>query len=52
MSELNLHARELLSHAYLALRPSSSDRARVASALAARLGAAAFAVPEPEAAKP
>jgi hypothetical protein len=45
MSELSPEARGLLDDGQSVLRPSASDRARVKSALAARLGGAAFLLP-------
>jgi hypothetical protein len=46
MSELSPEARGLVDDGHSVLRPSSSDRARVKSALAARLGGAAFLLPQ------
>src|SRR3954470_23598594 len=46
MSELSPEARGLVDDGYSVLRPSSGDRARIKSALAARLGGAAFLLPE------
>jgi hypothetical protein len=45
MSELSPEARELVEDGHTVLRPSSRDRARVASALATRLGAATLVLP-------
>lgn len=45
MSELSPEARGLISDGRSVLRPSSGDRARVKSALAARLGGAALLLP-------
>ena len=52
MSELSPEARELVDDGLSVLRPSSRDRARVASALAARLGAATLLLPEAAGAAP
>jgi hypothetical protein len=46
MSELSPEARGLVDDGLSVLRPSSSDRSRVKSALAARLGGAALLLPE------
>jgi hypothetical protein len=46
MSELSPEARGLVDDWHAALRPSSGDRARVKAALAARLGGAAFFLPQ------
>ncbi len=45
MSELSPEARGLVDDGHSVLRPSSGDRARVKSALAARLGSAALLLP-------
>ena len=45
MSELSPEARGLVDDGHSVLRPSQGDRARVKSALAARLGGAAFLLP-------
>lgn len=45
MSELSPEARGLVDDGHSVLRPSSGDRARVKSALAARLGGTAFLLP-------
>lgn len=45
MSELSPEARGLVDDGHSVLRPSSGDRARVRSALAARLGAASLLLP-------
>jgi hypothetical protein len=45
MSELSREARGLIEDGHSVLRPSSGDRARVKSALAARLGGAALLLP-------
>lgn len=45
MSELSPEARGLVDDGHLVLRPSSGDRARLKSALAARLGGAALLLP-------
>jgi hypothetical protein len=45
MSELSREARGLIDDGHSVLRPSSGDRARVKSALAARLGGAALLLP-------
>jgi len=45
MSELSPEARGLIDDGHSVLRPSSGDRARVRSALAARLGGAALLLP-------
>jgi hypothetical protein len=45
MSELSPEARGLVDDGHSVLRPSSGDRARVKSALAARIGGAAFLLP-------
>jgi len=45
MSELSREARGLIADGHSALRPSVGDRARVRSALAARLGGAALLIP-------
>ncbi len=45
MSELSREARGLIDDGHAVLRPSSGDRARVKSALAARLGGAALLLP-------
>jgi len=45
MSELSPEARGLVDDGHTVLRPSAGDRARVKSALAARLGGAAFLLP-------
>jgi hypothetical protein len=47
MSELSPEARALVDDGHSVLRPSSRDRARVASALATRIGAAALVLPKP-----
>lgn len=47
MSELSREARGLIDDGYSVLRPSSGDRARVRTALATRLGAAALLIPYP-----
>ena len=52
MSELSPEARELVDDGLSALRPSSRDRARVATALAARLGTAALLLPPAAGAAP
>lgn len=52
MSELSPEARELVDDGLSVLRPSSRDRARVATALAARLGTAALLVPHAAGAAP
>jgi hypothetical protein len=52
MSELSPEARELVDDGLSVLRPSSRDRARVATALAARLGTAALLLPEAAGAAP
>ena len=46
MSELSPEARELVDDGHSVLRPSLGDRARVKSALAARLGGAALLLPQ------
>jgi hypothetical protein len=46
MSELSPEARGLVDDWHAVLRPSADDRARIASALAVRLGAAVFALPQ------
>lgn len=52
MSELSPEARELVDDGLSVLRPSSRDRARVATALAARLGTAALLLPQAASAAP
>ncbi len=52
MSELSPEARELVDDGLSVLRPSSRDRARVATALAARLGTAALLLPHAAGAAP
>ena len=52
MSELSPEARELVDDGLSVLRPSSRDRARVTSALAARLGTAALLLPHAASAMP
>jgi len=52
MSELSPEARELVDDGLSVLRPSSRDRARVTSALTARLGAGAMLLPNAASAAP